>query len=521
MSPSDDSNYYQPGDSFTTLTEPSSVSYQLRSEGVEITNIIDNETSITFDAEIAPIPSISFSGVQDYEILQQDSVLVAEVSSENAINKVVFTINNDLEIEDTEAPFELDFAALDFDAYDLDGGKLFIAVKAITASAQNEGAITLFMVPENTGIVVVDLSFTQDSYAVDVLEQFTFPVVKIPEIPVLTPEQVPAIFIIHHNYSEFTSTQWQRLNNYLNAGGNIYYENELWYVNTENLNAQWRSLGVQHGEQSTYSHATVKGRSGSIVAGLEYDFNFPLIFPLPAFTQLEIASSQQSNSEHALLLWQYGDTEISNTISNEIGLGKLIVTTGKLSWFNDSENNFGTTLMLKYFDFFGIDSVLAEDLDRGAVQFKKESATVDEDANTLTVTVERVDGSEHWLSFTVASEDDSAKSGAHYSAVNKTMTFSAGETSLSFDVEIIDNDATATDKKFTLYLTSESLVQDGHSLAITINDDDAEPAVEDKPSDGSSSSGGSTSYQGIILMIMLLLLRLSKLSKSSRMRMTF
>lgn len=117
----------------------------------------------------------------------------------------------------------------------------------------------------------------------------------------------------------------------------------------------------------------------------------------------------------------------------------------------------------------------------GRVQFTTGVIKVIEDIGMITLTVQRTGGTAGNLTVDYSTADGTAVAGQDYTATAGTLNFSAGETSKTIQIPILDNEPTEPDETFTVSLrntpTLESLgapttttvtVQD-HSIIPTIN----------------------------------------------------
>lgn len=100
-----------------------------------------------------------------------------------------------------------------------------------------------------------------------------------------------------------------------------------------------------------------------------------------------------------------------------------------------------------------------------------------ENAGTLTVTVQRVDGTTGTAAVNYSTSNGTAASGTDYSSTSGTLTFAAGETSKTFTVSIADNTTIDGNRNFNITLTNPT---GGAALGIvptavaTINDNETQ-----------------------------------------------
>ena len=98
--------------------------------------------------------------------------------------------------------------------------------------------------------------------------------------------------------------------------------------------------------------------------------------------------------------------------------------------------------------------VTITDVEAGTVQLDSATYSVAESAGTLTVTVDRINGSDGAVSVDYATTNGSATAGADYSASAGTLSFADGQTSASFNVPILDDGLVEADETFTVSLSN-------------------------------------------------------------------
>ena len=125
----DANDYYQPGQSLTTVSTPDSRSYDNKSSGVEIKNITQNEAAINLTAAIAELPEITLTGVESNALVSDSQQITADVVSTDAISSVKFYVNGDLVTEDTQAPY-----AAELNLANISDGSVLITAEAYTQS---------------------------------------------------------------------------------------------------------------------------------------------------------------------------------------------------------------------------------------------------------------------------------------------------------------------------------------------------------------------------------------------------
>lgn len=115
---------------------------------------------------------------------------------------------------------------------------------------------------------------------------------------------------------------------------------------------------------------------------------------------------------------------------------------------------------------------------QGSLQFSAASYVIAEEAGSLTVTVNRIDGFSGEVTVDYASSDGSATSGEDYVTSAGTLTFGDGVLSQSFTVSIIDNPVVEDDETFLVSLsnaTGGAIVTSPANAVVTIIDNDIPP----------------------------------------------
>ncbi|MFZ5596938.1 MAG: Calx-beta domain-containing protein [Bacillota bacterium] len=113
-------------------------------------------------------------------------------------------------------------------------------------------------------------------------------------------------------------------------------------------------------------------------------------------------------------------------------------------------------------------------------QFSDDGYTVDENAGTATITVNRTGNPDIPAGVDYATSDGTASGGSDYTTAAGTLEFAAGETSKTFTVPILDDNLNEGDETVNLTLgnTSEGAsIGTPGTAVLTINDDDAPPSI--------------------------------------------
>jgi hypothetical protein len=128
----------------------------------------------------------------------------------------------------------------------------------------------------------------------------------------------------------------------------------------------------------------------------------------------------------------------------------------------------------------------------GRVEFSGSSYRVDENAGTLTVTVQRSGGSEGGGSIDYAISDGTATAGSDYSGTSGTLSFSDGQISNSFSIAITDDSLQEGTESVILNLSNPvSVLLGGRDVAeVSIIDDEPTPAMGAIQFSGSSYTVG-------------------------------
>ncbi len=110
----------------------------------------------------------------------------------------------------------------------------------------------------------------------------------------------------------------------------------------------------------------------------------------------------------------------------------------------------------------------------GSVSLTSSSASVDEDAGSITLTLQRSGGSDGSAEVFFRTNAGSANAGSDFTAQNSSVVFADGQTSASITIQISDDATDESDESFQVELTSANGADLGGTMVttITINDDD-------------------------------------------------
>lgn len=89
----------------------------------------------------------------------------------------------------------------------------------------------------------------------------------------------------------------------------------------------------------------------------------------------------------------------------------------------------------------------------GKVQFSSSTYSVNEDAGSVVITVNRVDGATGNIEVDFATSDGTAVAGSDYTATSGTLSFTQGETSRSFSIPILNDNIVEGDETINLKLS--------------------------------------------------------------------
>jgi hypothetical protein len=158
-----------------------------------------------------------------------------------------------------------------------------------------------------------------------------------------------------------------------------------------------------------------------------------------------------------------GDATINATFPVALAAGRVITATATDPNGNTSE-------------FSAADPAAAN----GSVQFTASFFQLIEDVGTITLTVQRTGGTVGNLSVDYSTADGTAIAGQDYTAVSGTLNFTAGETSKSIQIPILDDATTEQNETFTVdlrNLTNPEAVGAPASVLVTVQDHSTTPLI--------------------------------------------
>ena len=173
-----------------------------------------------------------------------------------------------------------------------------------------------------------------------------------------------------------------------------------------------------------------------------------------------------------------GDAAINVTFPVGLATGRVITATATDPNGNTSE-------------FSAADPTTAN----GSVQFTVNSIQLIEDVGTLTLTVQRTGGTVGNLSVDYSTTDGTAIAGQDYTAASATLNFTAGETSKTIQIPILDDSTTETSETFTVALrnnTSPETVGAPSTVFVTVLDRTTTPLLMITPIAVIEGTGATT-----------------------------
>lgn len=122
-------------------------------------------------------------------------------------------------------------------------------------------------------------------------------------------------------------------------------------------------------------------------------------------------------------------------------------------------------------------TVTITDYEEGTLQFSSESYSAAEDGGTVSVMVARVNGTDGAVGITLKSTDGSARSPADFSSVDTEISFTDGQDSANFIVNLTNNEIGELTESFTLTLsavTGGAILGSTSTASVEITDIDAD-----------------------------------------------
>jgi hypothetical protein len=135
----------------------------------------------------------------------------------------------------------------------------------------------------------------------------------------------------------------------------------------------------------------------------------------------------------------------------------------------------------------------------GSVTLQPVIYSVAENAGSVTITLNRVDGADGEAVVNIATRNQTAIAGTDFTALNTTVTFADGQESATVTVNVTNNSTYQGSRSFAVDITPVTTgLEIGNATAtVTITDDETPPASGG--GDGGSDSGSSGGSMGLFL----------------------
>ena len=434
-------DYFQPGDNFTTMTNPDSRSYKIGGTGVEITNINKSGDALTFTANIAEVPAFDVLGISELMAIGAEEVVSVQVADESQVTSAELFVNGTSYSKKTTAPF--DFTV---ERNLLPKGKVKLTVEtSFNSNVKNVKDINVLNL-DDTYSVVVELG---DGFASSFNESFiknAKNVVQLTQLPDLGSVAVESLLISNTNFAKYESPlsqeEMSRLNDFIQNGGDVYYENIYMGWATDPVYIEFiSSLGVTMVGPQDIASTEIVGAEGTILFGEKYSRS-------TGYTWYQALTASESGN--AVPLWQ--TTEPSHTVAmiNQIGNANVIVS-GE-GFYNIPEDK-RQIILTSYH------SILAAENTQGQaakVQLADATYAVSPGDTELAITVTRNKDDESSSDVVLTLTDGTAKLGEHYNAVESNISFAAGELSKVVTIPLLNTNV-VDDLTFTATLTGDNL----------------------------------------------------------------
>jgi len=456
----DTNDYYLSGQDFTTTSTPDSQSYLIGGSGVEIKNIINENTNISFDASIAQLPEVIIANIEPLQILNEQQNISVTVSDSATISKVQFYLNNVLLAEDNQAPYE---ANLDTSSVAL--GEVEARVDVFTTTnIKNSAHVKLLKLPKTPSYLIVNLtpSGSADALSASLQANGKKPI-SLTDFPAVTPALVPAIFINNTDDSDnISAEQVTRISNYIDAGGHVYYENGYWYwANNENMTNLANKLGVKVTNIFSQELMPLSGAESSVMNGIEYTPEF--IDNFTFYTQIVAASSVTTSKP----VWQLASQGFNVAISNLVADSKLIASTAR---FADIPVTQRQLVMSNYLTYFDQDTSNTS----AKVNVAQTQVSNTENGGGTNVELKRNFDDLTNSSVNLKLEGITAIEGVDFQPLAETtIEFLEGMISYHVPIVFINNAIDDGDRQLKLIIEGDNVGNITESIITIINDDDA------------------------------------------------
>ncbi|MEO3865846.1 Calx-beta domain-containing protein [Rheinheimera fenheensis] len=137
----------------------------------------------------------------------------------------------------------------------------------------------------------------------------------------------------------------------------------------------------------------------------------------------------------------------------------------------------------------------------GSVTLQPATYSVAENAGSVTITLNRVDGTDGEAIVNIVTRNQTAIAGTDFTALNTTVTFTDGQESATVTVNVTNNSTYQGSRTFAVDITSVTtgLEISNPTATVTITDDETPPASGGGDSDSGSSGGSMGLFLGLAL----------------------
>ncbi|MBU2970745.1 M6 family metalloprotease domain-containing protein [Pseudoalteromonas sp. C2R02] len=451
----DAADYYIAGNEFGTTSTPHSENYQNQATGVEIEGISIDSPNITFNANIAQLPEISFSNISNLQTINDQQLVDIEITPIEQITKVEFYLDGTLLAEDNSAPF-----SAELDTTQMKTGEISLLVNAYTSeNTKSHAQISMLKLPEVSTPLIIDIGQSKSISALSgALKSNSISPIIISDIPTLDVSKTPILFIDNASTLGLTEQQLANLLSYVSSGGHVYYENTEWYWEGNTINAQMKQFGIETNFAWSQNVSAISGASDSPVYGISYSV------PEGSW-QLYTELIASSGATGVTPIWQLDEPNLNLAVINQIGDAKFIASTTR---FSDIPTDKHQLIMSNYLSYFG--QTTAPKTPKVNVMTTEVSQA--ENSGALSVELQRDfdDGSQ--TSINVRLEPITAVEGVDYKLISEPIIkFSEGQLEAAVFIELINNQIADPDRQLKLIIEGENAGNTTEAL-ITIQNED-------------------------------------------------
>jgi len=427
----DEGDFYSAGQALNTMSYPRTTSYKNGDTGIAISNINLAQEAINFTANITTVPAFSHSGIEKLRMLDASNTLTVIPEHVADIAKVTLTINGTQLAQDTQAPY-----IFDIKKEAIAKGLVNISIGVISKNnVRNVKDITALNTSEQD-VLVLNIGDRNDvSELVQALKNNNKTVLVVDDVPDISDSDIGAVFVLNSFYESIktplTSDQISRLMSYISSGGDLYYENALWFAALETpLLPLTQVLGVKLTGVSSTEATAIVGEAGSELYGATYK----LIDDWPNYT--EMAANEDARAASAI--WRTADKKLIVGMKNRVGSANIIATTER---FTDIPQTKQQLVMTNYLALLANDGSVAT---TAKVKFTSSVFSVNEGESKVSLTLSRSfdDGSNSPVD--IEFTDGSAKYGVHFGDVVSPISFATGELDTTVDIAITHEDMIET-----------------------------------------------------------------------------